>query len=226
MTEEQTQKKQQHDLQLYISLVKAFSYPNHKIETNQTLYHYTDAPGLLGILKPEEPVLWFSRFDCLNDKSEGQDILEHFQNACELLKNSGEFDTKLLNVIMKCIPDENITIIYDQQDEIFKINPHATYEDFSNKLPIGRIKNSQSEVFMCCFSQKNDLLPMWNYYSNSSTYQGYCIGFNPGMFITKNRYAHNSNEVMIDGCKIEVIKVIYDNEEKMKIDKVQYFAHI
>jgi hypothetical protein len=52
---------------------------------HNTVYHYTSPDGLLGILNEDGIRLWFSKYDCLNDASEGQEIVKYYQSACKSL---------------------------------------------------------------------------------------------------------------------------------------------
>lgn len=202
---------------IYKNIADAIESPEVVGLLSQIFYHYTDAAGLLGILKSDSPVLRFSRFDCLNDTSEGQDIDEHFQSVCkELIKNS-IYDKKMIKSIMKCKPNDEVVIPYDHQE--IDIRPLENEDDLYTRKPFAKIGvfNVDAEVYMCCFSSMNDLLPMWNYYSNGNAFQGYCIGFKPEMFNSFARYAHNSAGIRIDGCKFVIVKVIYEDKEKNRI---------
>ena len=44
-----------------------------------TIYHYTSSNGLLGIIKPHKnPSIYFTQYDCLNDKSEREEFFDFF----------------------------------------------------------------------------------------------------------------------------------------------------
>ena len=50
-------------------------------QKSDPIYHYTSPQGLLGILQPDNPVLWFSRYDALNDKTEGGCVIYSGENS-------------------------------------------------------------------------------------------------------------------------------------------------
>lgn len=196
-------------------IAEAISTPIVDARYNHIIYHYTDVAGLLGILRSEAIVLWFSRFDCLNDKNEGQDIVEQFKIVCGKLITDSELDKKLLKSIMECLPNNNAVISYDHKDT--NIEPIKNNEDLFSRPPIAKIGTFETEVFTCCFSSRNDLLPMWNNYSNGNAYLGYSIGFDSSIFNSNERYAYNSEGSRLDGYGMIIAKVIYSDEEKTNI---------
>ncbi|NLB54650.1 MAG: DUF2971 domain-containing protein, partial [Lentisphaerae bacterium] len=200
---------------MHENVARAIKSPEVMNVNRQIFYHYTDADGLLGILKEKAPVLRFSRFDCLNDVSEGQDIDEHFQAVCGSLLINPKYDKKKITAIRNCRPNNEVVISYDHQK--LDLTPTKDETDLYARKPFAKFGAFQAEVYMCCFSSLQDLLPMWNYYSNGHAYQGYCIGFHPEMFDSFERYAHDAKGTQMDGCKLEIIKVIYDDHEKEQI---------
>ena len=48
--------------------------------------HYTNIKGLTGIIRDNGEVhFWFTRYDCLNDTSEGQYVIDLFKQVCDNL---------------------------------------------------------------------------------------------------------------------------------------------
>lgn len=62
------------------------------VEYERDLFHYTSPAGFSSILlgDQEKVTLWASRYDCLNDASEGHVVEEVFQEVCRELKDRGE----------------------------------------------------------------------------------------------------------------------------------------
>ena len=56
------------------------------------IYHYTSPAGMQSILfgNSESIVLWASRYDCLNDASEGRVAMPVYQEVCDELKQHGD----------------------------------------------------------------------------------------------------------------------------------------
>lgn len=155
------------------------------------VYHYTSSDGLLNILRNKSDrrngdnnhrvALWFTRYDCLNDRHEQKDIYETFQKYCQVRRN--EISPSFFEIIDKIEPSFDVWI----DDE-------------------GESSMSECDAYICCFSREDDLLPMWNYYSKSSAYSGYSIGFN----------IHKLKEQKINesGFAFEIYKVLYNDNEK------------
>ena len=186
---------------LKIVAVRLFTLDRYSEKKVKVLYHYTSCSALQSILRGSKqkctsPVLYFTRFDSLNDKDEKNDIIKFKQRYSQKKFESGEISQSFYDVLndvsvssKKIIPTER---------ETDDINPLDSNE-----------REQECDVYLCCFSKEDDLLPMWNYYSKSNHYEGYCIGFSNKSF-QELRFKGNS-------FKLEVYKVIYSDEEKEKI---------
>lgn len=83
-------------------------------EYGMDLFHYTSPVGLNSILfgDSSKVTMWASRYDCLNDFSEGGVVGPVFQEACMELKETGEIDEYLYNLFSKVAPARTILLHY------------------------------------------------------------------------------------------------------------------
>lgn len=160
---------------------------------NGSLYHYTALNNLNSILmnKCNRLVLWASRYDCLNDVSEGQVINNVYTKACEKLKN------------------EN-TITKELYETISTIKPNRTslFIDVENS----RFIRCEVDTYITSFSRESDLLTMWNYYSKGNVYDGINIGLDNNA--VKRSLINNSP---LSGVDLQICPVIYDEDEQIKL---------
>ena len=87
-----------------------------------TLFHYTSANNIHSILHSgDNVVLWASRYDCLNDFSEGTLPEIRFSEVAESLKNENIISTEFYNLIhgIKATRTDIIIPITDH-----RIRPH------------------------------------------------------------------------------------------------------
>lgn len=165
----------------------------------EVIFHYTTPEGLINILDQKE--LWFSRFDCLNDESEGKYILSVYKKAVESLFIEKEIDAWFLEQIEDVRPD--FLHFFRLAGETERINKLEKKE--GEAIGISGIGKS-AKPYLCCFSMERDSLPMWNYYSKGNRYEGYNIGF---------RYKET-----IQKCEnVDVLRVIYNETDQVLILK-------
>ena len=166
------------------------------------IYHYTSFSGLKGILsdeKKEKMKLWFSDYRCLNDYSEGQELQHIYDDVCiNLYKNSKVDDNgyKLLS-----------SVSFSDKD----LFPYTTLD---NGESVMHFYVGDSEKYVCCFSNSDDSLDMWRYYSKNDT--GCCL------YIMKNKLAEclkfnyfDANETRIGTFMLN--PVIYEDTQKYHI---------
>lgn len=177
--------------------------PTTKDLTNP-IYHYTSPLVLLGILDEEAIKLQFTRYDCVNDKSEGNNVLENYIEACNQLYKSQEIDEDFYNII---------NLIKLTKWDAFSIE--GIPED---NIPMLNIFGSEFQAYICCFSKDSDSLPMWNYYSKNGHYQGYSLGLSNFIFLENER---NSNIWNGNGVQCSIGNVIYENDKK--INDIKYW---
>lgn len=172
------------------------------------VYHYTSPSGLLGIVDNEKDhenaKLWFTRCDSLNDKSERCDIQKVLKKYKELRKDT--------------IPKEFRDVIEDLiNTEVTKWKlspiPWHYYDDIHNLKCMNLSDPDPDNIYICSFSMDEDSLPMWNYYSKSSHYEGYALG------IDVAKWGEHVKE--LNGCALDIRRVIYDEKDKIKkIDEI------
>lgn len=164
-----------------------FNLNNMPSSECRKLYHYTSPEGLFNIIKTKK--LWFTRYDCLNDYTEREYILEVLKSVCQKMKKQDKIDELLYNELMGLTLDKK---------EIFPvITDILNYESFD------------SEYYVCCFSKERDSLPMWNYYSKKDKYEGYNLEFSTDIIDYGKNLARN--------CNIKCFDIIYDRDEQEKI---------
>ncbi len=188
-------------------------YNKYCIEETQTpffeLWHYTSVDGLLGIIRNEQNEhkklhFWFTRSDCLNDKSEGTDILRLFLEECSKLLE--------INAITKSFYDtiKNAEISNHQ----FVNFPIPTHEDFTHESILDCVP---CHAYICSFSLKEDSLDMWRYYSKGNGGYGLkCYSF---LFDRYKDYEYSDYEEDAVFSLIKSYKVIYNEDEKRQILK-------
>lgn len=168
-------------------------------EFEQDIYHYTSSGGFSSILlgNTEKVILWASRYDCLNDASEGKVVEEVFHEVCSELKDRGEISEYLYELFYNVKPARTISIVYGKGNQIKPSRPECNR-------------------FVCSFSKCKDSLAMWNYYSKGNKYEGFNIGFKPICI-------KESLKKFLEGKKarVYVYPVIYDKlEQKLLIEKM------
>lgn len=170
---------------------------------DDTIYHYTSPDGLEGILlKKGYPTFRFSRFDCLNDKSEGNEIIQLYHQAIVRESSNPNISKEYLDLISDILPTENV---------FFSIDINSSGEE---KLPTTYVWSSLAETYLCSFSKAPDDLAMWNYYVKGTRYEGFNIGVCPELMIES--LSPNSYH---KGFKFKLIEVIYNSDIKASIIK-------
>lgn len=167
------------------------------------LWHYTNVDGLLGIVKHNKLCFWFTRSDCLNDKSEGSHILDLYREKCQKLLKSQKID----NLFYQLISDIAIP------EEQFIHYPTPPEEDCQCSVT----DCVPCDAFVCSFSSKEDSIDMWRYYSKGKGGYGLkCLGV---LFEKLKRYEHSKYDKNAMFSCIKSYRVIYKNSEKFKILK-------
>ena len=153
-----------------------------------TMYHYTSPTNIINILNGENIQLRFTRYDCVNDTSEGKYAYDVFIEACMGLNKNKKITNEYCKFLLELISDETRNeYIAHSNDTLQKIFGHKV------KKGVG---------YICCFSKNHDSLPMWNYYVKNDTYRGINIGLHSNKL-------HNS----LEGVKISLYNVIYKESE-------------
>jgi len=92
------------------------------------LFHYTSPNGFLSILngRPDKASIWASRFDCLNDASEGTVAYTVYQDVCQELKGCGKITSELYSILIDIVPANIVKYTWLEQ--------MRTYSEVQNKL--------------------------------------------------------------------------------------------
>lgn len=104
----------------------------------------------------------------------------------------------------------NIKYMNDKDEIIARLDSIAKdcrASEETRKQLRSAITNLGVQVFVCCFSLKEDSLPMWNYYTKEVNSQGYNIEFDDKKLIES---ILRSNPVL-DGCYVSFGNVDYSN---------------
>lgn len=169
------------------------------------LWHYTSVEGLSGIIRPSEKGklhFWFTRSDCLNDPSEGNYILDLFQQVFKQMLDEKKITKEFYDYVKKIEIPPNQFINY----------PIPPLEDsYGSSMTV----YEPCDSFICSFSLKEDSLDMWRYYSKGSG--GYGLKLNTYLFDKYKKYNKSFNYQKDETFSmIKSYRVIYD--EKIKED--------
>lgn len=172
------------------------------------LWHYTNSKGLMGIISPkmtDHLTFWFTRSDCMNDSSEGIDVIRCLRKAGKELHDLGRIHEEVYKATLReAVPNHHIISypLYDRNapEEDLK---HVTFMD-----------SAECETYLCCFSLANDELDMWRYYSKTG--DGYSLELqSSAMFYELEDYEHaNRLDTSVKYVKIKRLKVLYGDTEK------------
>lgn len=155
------------------------------------VYHYTSPEGVEAVLKNAS--LRFTDYRFLNDKEE----YRHLKNVFRSVVEKAEIKDGLLRDILVARFSDDY-----EHFELFR----------ADKLIDGRHSEFKKvRWFVCCASFAPDSLPMWNYYVKNGNYQGYNIGFHPGLF--QNYFPDEGRNVQ----ELYYGAVIYDESEQQTI---------
>jgi len=123
-------------------------------DLEKSIYHYTSPVGLKEILKT--PSLWFTDYRFLNDRSEkiyAFDLFVKCMKEEESFLKSNFYDTILSSIC------EGNSLKFEVYDKTIK-------------------KLYDRDYYVASFSNNDNSLSMWNYYTKTASKTGYCINFN------------------------------------------------
>ncbi len=154
----------------------------------ETIYHYTSASGLRGILS--SGVLYFTDSQFLNDRSERK-------NFYQLLEDR----------LKKWNPELREVLEYRY---FSKESPLLRSLDMADPTNEGA-----SRCFVLSCSQEQDSLPMWSYYARGVRAAGYNIHFNVKALVLQMQQHPLVRRV---NCQPQIFcgRVIYETEEKVR----------
>lgn len=161
-------------------------------EYGRDIYHYTSPIGFTSILfgNPDKAVLWASRYDCLNDMSEGTVAEEILFEVCDELLHEGGITEDMHKLFSTVKPARTILLPHYENDAV-------------------RVTRPECDRYICSFSKNNDSLAMWNYYSKGSKYEGFNIGFFPSCIEDSLKsYLHNKE------ATFHIYPVVYKKDEQ------------
>ncbi len=165
---------------------------------NGIIYHYTSSNGFLGIVNEQNPKLYFTQYDSLNDFKERQEIYDFIMSYCDKRKKNGIFFQDLYNKIKDLDFDDNFIITTKRNLGSKFDNKEVT--DYTSK---------ECYTYLCSFSLDPDSLPMWKMYGKSDYYDGYCLELDSEPFSSKNSFQQ--------GFELSLHRVIYSEIEKNKL---------
>ena len=187
-------------------------------EFDGNIFHYTSPQGFQSILFGDrlDTVLWASRYDCLNDSSEGSVAEEVFKETVQEL-----FEQQTIN---------------EEQYKLFSSVKTAKtiliYREINGDLKFERV---ECDRYICSFSKDKDSLAMWNYYTKGNRYEGFNIGFHSqhlkqeledyfiGTNVSLNVYPviyKKSEQKELIKTTLLIIKDLYSKEESLRIKSI------
>jgi hypothetical protein len=141
------------------------------------LWHYTNGPGLLGIL--ESGQIHATQVACLNDST-------------ETTYATNLFDAAIKKASIPLAPDDVAQVL-------------LKYINNQLKVDVGQQGSSPSKFFVACFSTQRDDLSQWRAYSDRGGENGYSLGFKarglfvgPNSLVVKVNYEKALHEVLAD----------------------------
>lgn len=169
------------------------------------LCHYTNSVGMIGILNKEKEkiVLWCTHADCLNDYSEGKDVIRIYKKAIKELLEENIIDQEKYDVLKDIKMPNKHTYILDLGKDDNGIRTSTGYSE-------------EYDPYICSFCESDDLLDMWRYYSKGDI--GYALTF----FEHEVKEDLKEENTVIDTNVLNIFdfkKVIYNRNEKKSIIK-------
>lgn len=159
---------------------------------NGDMFHYTSVSGFDSILFSDKDsiTLWASRYDCLNDMSEGDIVKRVFKDVCDEMNYNGEFNEGMYDLMSNVKMTKTALLMHSVDDMI-------------------KVTRPECERFICSFSKNNDSLAMWNYYSKGNKYEGYNLGFWSQEVLDSLNKKYNDIEI-----GFHIYPIIYDEKEQ------------
>lgn len=164
---------------------------------DRTVYHYTSPSTFEKIISNRE--LWFSRCDCLNDYEDGELVRRFYHDCLNELQENREISREYCESVI----DIGLTHFAFRTEKTVPL-PSATPGSLRAVQLFG--STIECRPFVCCFSQCDDSLQMWQYYSKVGSYEGYNIGFSLKQMLQIENY-------------LSAGKIIYEEEQQKKTIK-------
>ena len=96
------------------------SLKSRSVDIPDSIYHYTSPQGMDGILfnDKKHPLLWFSRFDCLNDRNEGAGILNVYKSVLRSMLDKQELTEEFYAHVVDLEPSDIETFSYAKENSL------------------------------------------------------------------------------------------------------------
>ena len=176
------------------------------------LWHYTNAEGLMGVVRNDKAErgklhFWFTRSDCLNDPSEGTHIMGLYRSVCDEMLSRGEISQGFFDAV------SDAEIASDQFIN-FPVPAEGSWESERVAAYV------PCHAYICSFSLKEDSLDMWRYYSKGKS--GYGLRCSADLFSSKKSSPRGEGGTAVPDevapfVDIHAYPVIYDDAAKKKI---------
>ena len=186
----------------FCQLNAKYSSSIEEIKEYKYLWHYTSTDGFLGIVKDNSLHFWFTRSDCLNDVSEGKNIMDLYKKTCDGLLHDKKIKIDFYNYIKDV----------DMSSYQFISYPLPSEEEHEHYSMLDYI---ECNAYICCFSKKEDSLDMWRYYSKSNG--GYGLKTFSTLFEGIEEFESSDYDENAIFSKIHSYEVIYDDSKKKEM---------
>ena len=184
-------------MQTFYEFQFSFAFNNEFVPSEYTgeIYHYTSSSGFQSILFGENhrPILWASRYDCLNDISEGTVAEKVLQEALHDLLTEQKISGEAYHLFSSTKAAHRISVFRRIDDKL------SSSDSVYNR-------------FICSFSKNSDSLSMWNYYAKDNKYEGFNIGFDCES-IRETLHTQFDNSY----ANFHIYPVIYDSVEQRRL---------
>ena len=154
----------------------------------ETIYHYTSADGLHGILS--SGILYFTDSLFLNDKNERKNFYR---------------------ILWECLKGWNSSLSRILEERYFGRNGYVQ-RSLRESDPSDK---EASRYFILSCSEERDSLPMWNYYTHSLHASGYNIHLNTRRLI-KVLNTQPVAVALTGGGHVLCRRIVYENEQKAR----------
>lgn len=159
------------------------------------IYHYTSSNASMSILSEnsENLTLRASRYDCMNDYSEGTVAEEVYFEACNELLKQEKMSKELYDRLIGIKKDKEV-MFFEKAENSFKV------------------KYYEAHRFVCSFSKDDDALAMWNYYSKEEKSEGINLG------VSSEEIEYDLNQRYEDSkIRVNIYPVIYKKEKQLEL---------
>ena len=177
--------------EFYDYLVYSSIFGDEITDRPNFFWHYTNINGLNGITKePSKLCFWFTDKDCLNDTSEGKEILIVYRRVCEELYKCKQISKGFYDTIKDLVPNNKAAFLVGTKEE-------------------QRPMMADCRLFVCSFSDSEDSLDMWRYYAKE--HDGYSLKLSSSIDFS---FREDCKKIFDNNFHIKAQKVCYDDNNK------------